>query len=156
MKDVFAGKSLGGSSPQEIAEFEEFVHFRLPEDYRSFLEQFNGGVPHDATCLFASGLDLPGGSDIEVSQFFSLSRSHDSIQNLEEALESNVGWVAHTSIPIGSDNFGNLICLDSETGDVEWLLLERRFTLEFTKTFALRTGFAEFLDRLGPGAAFVG
>ena len=156
MKDVFAGKSVGGASPEEIAGFEEFVHASLPKDYCSFLQRFNGGIPDDATCLFASGLDLPGGSEIEVAQFFSLSRNHESIRNLEEALESNVGWVAHTSIPIGCDNFGNLICLDCETGDVEWLLLERRFTLDFTKTFALRSGFVEFLERLGPGAAFAG
>lgn len=152
MRDVFAGNSLGGASPAQVDEFEEFIHAKLPADYRNFLVTSNGGIPSPSISLYSSGLELPGGSDIEVSQFFTLATSHPVVRNLHREIEKNIGWLAMSSICIGADDFGNLICLDCESGKMEWLLLEARFQLDFARTFELGVEFSEFLEKLEVGA----
>lgn len=152
MKDVFAGKCVGGANHDRVTAFEEFIHASLPADYRAFLLEFNGGVPANETCQFESKTELPGGSAIDVGQFFTLNQDHAVVRNLHAEIEANVGWLGMNSICIGSDLFGNLICLDCETAHVEWLLLEGRFNLDFSRAFDLCVSFSEFLERLAPGA----
>jgi hypothetical protein len=152
MRDVFLGNSLGGSSPAQVDEFEEFIHTKLPSDYRNFLVNFNGGVPSPSSSLYRSGLELPGGSDIEVSQFFTLATNHPVVRNLHREIEANIGWLAMSSICIGADDFGNLICIDCENGQMQWLLLEARFQLDFARIFELGVELPELLQRLEAAA----
>ncbi len=152
MRDVFAGNSIGGGTSARVDEFEEFIHTKMPADYRDFLVAFNGGQPSPSSSLYRSGLELPGGSEIEVSQFFTLESSHPVVRNLHRELEKSIGWLGMSSICIGADDFGNLICLDCETGFVEWLLLEERFQLDFARTFELGVRLPDFLDKLEAGA----
>ena len=152
MRDVFAGNSLGETSPAQLDEFEEFIHTKLPSDYRNFLLNFNGGLPSPSSSVYRSGLELPGGSDIEVSQFFTLATDHPFVRNLHREIEENIGWLGITSICIGADDFGNLICLDCETGRLQWLLLEGRFHLDFARIFELDVELPGFLERLEAGA----
>jgi hypothetical protein len=87
-----------------------------------------------------------------VSQFFTLESSHPVVRNLHRELEKSIEWLGMNSICIGADDFGNLICLDCETGFVEWLLLEERFHLDFARTFELGVRLPDFLDKLEAGA----
>ena len=151
MRDVFNGKSIGGGTLARVDEFEQFIQAKLPTDYRQFLIDFNGGLPSSDISLYRSKFELPGGSEIEVSQFFTLNDGHAVVRSLRSDVEENVGWLGMTSICIGADDFGNLICLDCETGQLEWLLLEARFSLDFSRIFQLQVSFSDFIDQLEKG-----
>lgn len=125
---------------------------KVPPDYRDFLVTFNGGKPSAFSSSYRSSLELPGGSEIEVSQFFTLESAHSLVRNLHREIEQAIEYLGMTSICIGSDDFGNLICLDCQTGFVEWLLLEERFSLDFLRTFELGVSLPEFLEKFEPGA----
>jgi hypothetical protein len=138
-------------SEHDIAEFERFIHSHLPSDYRAFLLKWNRCIPGVLSDTYHSTVKLPGGNEVTVEVFYSLSRTFAKLGNLHKKLESNVGIVSHQSIPIGHDSFGNLICLDCETGNVSWLLMESRFTFDLHRDFDLGIPFGVWIESLGPG-----
>lgn len=136
---------------QDIAEFEGYIHARLPNSYRDFLLKWNGCIPANDCDTFKSPVKLPGGNEVTVESFYTLSKDSSKIQNLHEALDSHVGIVPFDAIPIGHDSFGNLVCLDCQTGLVSWVLMEGRFTFDLHRDFEFSVTFAAFLAALGPG-----
>ncbi|MBN8418369.1 MAG: SMI1/KNR4 family protein [Verrucomicrobia bacterium] len=107
-----------------IAEFEKYIHAKLPTCYRDFLLKWNGCIPANDCDTFKSPVKLPGGNEVTVEAFYTLSKDESKIPNLHKALDSHVGTVPFDAIPIGHDSFGNLVCLDCQTGLVSWVLME--------------------------------
>ena len=131
--------------------FEEFANTRLPEDYANFLLHYNGCVPSPQTDTFVPVGELPGGNEITVQQFFSLSDQCSSLRSLFNELESDVGFLPMTTIPIGEDSFGNVIGIDCETGLVNWTLCEERFTFDYLRNFELDVTMTKFIESLKAG-----
>ena len=101
------------ASPDAIRQAESRLGVTLPDDYKSFLQQQNGGEPE--------GNFLEGGDDIGGAHVrYFLSAGPNGIEGLED-LESvrweyspdgNADYVLDPSVlPIAQDAFGNLICL---------------------------------------------
>ncbi len=138
-------------SPADIRSFEEFAHASLPQEYTEFLLRWNGCVPASDADTFTSADELPGGNEITVHQFFSLSDKNPPMRSLYAELEVDVGFMPMTTIPIGEDSFGNVIGLDCETGLVNWTLCEQRFALDCLRNFDLGITFSAFIESLKPG-----
>ena len=136
---------------KDVAEFEAYIHAKLPNDYRDFLLERNGGIPANECDTFKSPMKLPGGNEVTVEAFYTLSKNESKIPNLHKALDAHVGIVPFDAIPIGHDSFGNLVCLDCQTGLVSWVLMEGRFTFDLHRDFEFSVTFADFLTALGPG-----
>lgn len=151
----FAGFSpkLSGSpcSPADIRDFEEFAHASLPTEYTEFLLRWNGCVPASDADTFTSSIELPGGNEITVHQFFSLTDELPELRSLYAELEADVGFMPMTTIPIGEDSFGNVIGLDCETGLVNWTVCEERFSLDCLRNFDLGITFSVFIESLKSG-----
>jgi hypothetical protein len=95
------------AAEEAILAFEAEYHFRLPDDYRSFLKTHTGGQPApDDTFTFEDDSGPTGG---RVNQFFSLGGSGPD--SLETCLQGVAGSLPPQALPIGEDDFGNLICL---------------------------------------------
>jgi hypothetical protein len=94
-------------SESDISNIEIRFGVVLPEQYRRFLIDFNGGIP---TPDIVDIEDLPGGS-ADVQVFFGIGRSPES---------SNIEWNLVTLaerlkkmllLPIASDSGGSVFCL---------------------------------------------
>ncbi|MEX8505370.1 SMI1/KNR4 family protein [Leptothrix ochracea] len=102
-----AGPNIGAS---DIAPIEAELGVVLPDSYRQFLINSNGGAPTPDT------IDVPGalGSPTDVQVFFGIGRSVES---------SDLGWnlalvrercPSLQALPIACDSGGNLFCLKFE------------------------------------------
>lgn len=135
----------------DIKAFEEFANTTLPGAYAAFLLKFNGCVPTTSNDTYHGDVELPGGNEITVQQFFSLSNTCPPLRSLYQELKADVDFMPVTSIPIGVDSFGNVIGLDCETGLVNWTLCEKRFWLDYLRNFDLGISFDLFIASLKPG-----
>ena len=135
----------------DVLEFEEFIHATLPKDYRDFLLKWNGCVPANECDTLKSPVELPGGNEVTIHVFYTLSKHSPKLGNLHEMLETHIGIMPLDAIPIGHDSFGNLVCLNCQTGLVSWILMETRFSLDYYRDFEFGVTFSDFLGALGPG-----
>jgi len=105
MKQVKNANQFGKLDERRLCNFEQRIGARLPEEYRVFLVDHNGGtpVPNHFNTLGESG-----GS--RLNEFYGL---HDgpSYANLEDSYEVYLGRMPASVIPIASDPFGNAICI---------------------------------------------
>lgn len=96
----------GPATPERVAAFEDRIGHALPDDYRRFLLTDNGGQPERP--VFAVPPD-----HWDVLRY--LPGLHDGpyYHNLEYPLRTyrDEGRMPPELIPIGSDPFGNWICL---------------------------------------------
>ena len=163
MANIVDPLPAGPTSEAEIVKFEEHIGHRLPDDYRDFLIQHNGGHPDpDAFTLVMDNVEE---EDI-VMCFFPM---HDmSLGTVEvEKLEELRSWPIHCAwedlqndlailyekeldeplLPIGTDGSSNYLCvvLDGiRKGKV--LFLEH----EMAETAFLADSFTTFLASLRP------
>ncbi|RBP46061.1 SMI1/KNR4 family protein SUKH-1 [Roseimicrobium gellanilyticum] len=135
----------------DIEEFESFLHTELPVEYKNFLMQFNGCIPAYNCDSHHTPIDLPGGKTITVHQFYSLSNQCEPIRNLHEETENCIGFLPSTAFPFAHDSFGNVLCLECDSGNVHWILLEERYTLDYMRVFDLGVTFKVFLEGLQAG-----
>ncbi len=138
-------------SERDILEFEGYIHAKLPNAYRDFLLKWNGCIPANDCDTFKSPVKLPAGNEVTVEAFYTLSKDASKIRNLHKVLDLHVGIVPFDAIPIGHDSFGNLVCLDCQTGLVSWVLMEVRFPFDLHRDFEFSVTFADFLAALRPG-----
>ncbi|WP_437494839.1 SMI1/KNR4 family protein [Sorangium sp. So ce1014] len=90
----------------DISKFEQRIGAILPEQYRRFLLEFNGGIPTPGT------VDVEGlpGASTDVQVFFGIGSSIESsdlnwnLTTLAERLEDEL-------LPIAIDSGGNVFCL---------------------------------------------
>lgn len=90
-----------------VIALEQFLKFRLPDDYRQFLLDANGGRPEPNAFPLQ---DNPNDTFGLIERFFSLGNDdsdHDLIDNL--AVFQN--RVPSDLLPIAFDPGGNIICL---------------------------------------------
>lgn len=91
---------FGTISKETITEFEDANDIKLPEQYRRFIELYNGGeTPHTSFSLNGVSSDLKGLYGIGKVKY-----SFDLVQKEE------VKGVCY--LPIGMDSFGNDIMID--------------------------------------------
>ena len=99
--------SKGPAEESAVNVLEQFLKLRLPDDYRGFLLDTNGGQPDpNAFPLQGNPYDTFG----LVEYFFSAS-SHDSDYDLLDNTEVFQNRVPADLLPIAFDPGGNLICL---------------------------------------------
>jgi len=115
------------------------------------LQECNGCIPATFADTYLSAVELPGGNDITIHQFYTLSDECPPLRSLYRELEADIGFMPMISIPIGEDSFGNVIGLDCETGLLNWTLREERFRLDYLRNFDLEIGFTALLASLRPG-----
>lgn len=80
----------------------------LPDDYRRFLAEINGGRPESSEFVFQTS---DGSTDSLVDWFLTRNFSQE-LYTLSEYGEMYKGRVLTMMLPITCDSFGNLVFLD--------------------------------------------
>lgn len=136
----------------DITAFEQAFGFALPDDYRQFLLDVNGGGPAESNCEYAKGV---------VNHLFSLNDDDESSDLLTRAERARQDLHTKELLFVGHDDGGGrfLIALDVEHRGSVWLQVhegrpddanprvlwhDRR---DFTK---LADSFAAFMSSLRP------
>lgn len=91
------------ASLKDIVAFEKELSSYLPEDYRCFLANCNGGEVHHTHVDPDSGADL--------RSLFGLNATFLS-NDLRENYEITSEWIPRQLLPIGDDSSGKKFCLD--------------------------------------------
>lgn len=134
-------------SESDVAEFEERVGHRLPDDYRVFMLESNGGVPRANY--------LPSNENVGVRAFFMLG--DDPHYAIGEMLRVFEGRYPVGMLPVAEDSSGNLLLIDvgrQEMGSV-WFW-EHEFEAEDDEPprpdniTRIASSFHELLDALRP------
>ena len=143
-------------SQEQISLLEKELAIELPESYRGFLLETNGGEPSPDEFI------VPGweGEASAVSSFFSIS--DDKEAGLESEILSFKARIPDSIIPIGTDPGGNLICIgiaDTNRGKVYFWDHEDELDengeskLDFSNTYLVAGSFDEFMENLTDDAA---
>jgi hypothetical protein len=132
-----------------IVELEAAVGARLPDDYRQFLLQMNGGRPRPNV-----DVDVPGlpGTPTDIQVFLGLARPEES-----ERIDMTMSWLSERVIgglmPIARDSGGSVFCLSlrsHDRGAVLFCDLQEVFA-DFgvePMVYLVAESFKEFLSRL--------
>ncbi|MGK3970046.1 SMI1/KNR4 family protein [Sorangium sp. So ce118] len=137
-------------SDADVSKLEQRLGAALPEQYRQFLLEFNGGSPTPDT------VDIEGlpGTSTDVQIFFGIGRSVESsdldwnLTTLAERLEEGL-------LPIAADSGGNVFCLalrGRRRGNILYCDLQSVFSdLEATpELFPVASNFDAFLTKIRP------
>jgi len=90
--------------PERLEEVERDLGSPLPDDYRAFLNEYNGGYPEPDGFLFdRNGVPSKG----MVDRFLSIYSGESS--NLERYLKTYKGRMPANLVPIAKDPGGNLV-----------------------------------------------
>lgn len=92
---------------ERIAAFEKAVEGVLPEDYKSFLKQKNGGRPKPNYLLFKKRNGRE--EDTALQYFYALC--DERVGSIEENFGIMKGRIPAGFLPIATDSFGNKILL---------------------------------------------
>ena len=126
---ILRSNSYGPLAPKTLEDFEHELGVSLPEEYRTFLLQHNGGTPQPA-CFLAPDDPLEGDaspqSEREVVCFFALHNNawSDSTMQGSLALPLQEAWRDLSAeqqesnlLPVGKDWSGNYICVGYQGQD---------------------------------------
>lgn len=106
--EIINANPFGALSQNRLEEFEKQIQSRLPQDYRDFLLQYNGGQP--APSFFWI---VPEEDGSEVERFYGI---HDQTWH---SLETYVGeqryGIPSSLLPIADDGTSNFVCIDIST-----------------------------------------
>src|ERR1700722_8832612 len=97
-------------SENVLKAIEEFWGYTLPQNYRKFLLEYNGGEPSNKVFNFKDQTD---GSCLDT--FFGIIKSFNDNILLKQQLSSI--RVPENTLPVGNDTFGNLILLSVKGPD---------------------------------------
>ena len=137
-------------SETDISDFETRIGVPLPEPYRRFLMDFNGGTPVPNTVDIEGLPETP--TDVQI--FFGIGRSVQS-----SCLEWNLTMLAERLkedlLPIACDSGGSVFCLclrGRDPGKVLYCDLQSAFAdLDaHLKLYSVAPVFEAFLDKLRP------
>lgn len=126
----------GPSLTEEIiAGFEAELGSALPDPYRLFLREYNGGQPWPECIDIAQLPESP--TDIQI--FFGLGRNIES-SDLRWILKTYEGLIQNGRLPIARDSGGNLFCIvlnGPESGKIIYFDISRdtEVTYEVARTF---------------------
>jgi hypothetical protein len=97
--------SDSGATPGQIQAIEEQIGFELPDDYRRFLAEVNGGRPQPRE------FEGPNGNG-SVMHFFFTADPAAPYYVITSEIEMYEDRIPKGLLPIGGDPFGNLVLLD--------------------------------------------
>lgn len=147
LKMLFSKESI---SEIEIAEFEQFIDYKLPDDYKTFLLKYNGGRPaHDVFDFYLYKEDASS-----VNMLFSLGK--EKFFNLYSFYINYKQRIPLGFIPIANDPGGNLILMnliDAKNGIYFW---DHEFEADealneipsMSNMCLIKPSFNEFIDSL--------
>lgn len=104
---------------EEIRRIEKMIDTKLPGSYLRFLDSSNGGSPQFGTFICED-------QEWTIDTFFPLTSAHDKFEHsisVEWSYKHRWRGAKMEILPIGSDPFGNQICLDLSTPGVEKVIL---------------------------------
>lgn len=172
MTEIVGSLKHGPPSAKLLAAFEKQIGAKLPEDYKQFLRQHNGGKPEP------NGFDF-GGQPWGVECFFPL-REFDPVEfedigfndlpnwpvqcaweDLQTDLKGlyadcdldNQGYQLDRLLPIGTDGYSNYFCLVLEGDETGSLVF---FDHETGCVTPLAASFSEFVSGLCPLRSMAG
>ncbi|MDA0954001.1 MAG: SMI1/KNR4 family protein [Proteobacteria bacterium] len=130
---------------QDIALVEAELGVVLPDSYRRFLLQYNGGSPTPDT------IDVPGanGSPTDVQVFFGIGRTSES-----SGLAWNLALIRRRCsgihvLPVACDSGGNLFCFEIEHG-VALKVIYCALDDPDCVTYEVAASFDEFIVKIRP------
>ena len=135
------------ASLNDVKRVELRVGATIPEAYRNFILNENGGEPK---CVEYPIPDL--GTSSDVNTFFAFGDGAEIEMAIEELTQS--GESVHQIVPVGCDGYGNLILLDLRNGREEVLYWDR--LRDFSQSnenydcYVIAYSFARFLTILQP------
>lgn len=161
MATITGSGKFGLASPAQIARLEKTVGAVLPDAYKAFLREYNGGRPAPDGFVFDSTWEEAAEEDA-VFCFFPL---REGVRFQVENVEQLEGWPIHCAwadlqndlesldgleldsklLPIGTDGSGNYFCIVLEGDDVGRVVL---FEHEQASVAPLADDFNAFLDGL--------
>lgn len=138
------------STLDDINNLEKLYSSTLPQDYKSFLTEYNGGFPDDNMFRSPFFEELVG-----VRYFFGFNSI--SCMDLMSHIKTFKNRVPENVIPIGEDDCGNLFCLSLRDKDYNavyfWdheLEADEDEPPTESNLFKLTNNFNEFLEGLEP------
>lgn len=174
MPPIIKPNSAGPTSEAEIAALESYLGHALPEEYRSFLLQHNGGQPQpDAVtinifgddeedlvmCLFPVRDPSIGSVEVEEMEQLRVWPVHCAWDDLQSDLKNLYEQeFEYPLLPIGTDGSCNYYCIElsgPDRGSVHFLENEMADTQRLAPSFDAflnllrpreRTDYAEELD----------
>ena len=150
--EIEDANEFGELTPEQLVEFEQRYRLKLPEDYRSFLLEFNGGRPKPEIIDFIQN----GDDQSDIVNYLGGIHNGEYWARLEWQIDSLKDRVPKGFIPIGDDPGGNayLIGIDGETfGKIYFWDHENEAALEekepsFENMSLIASSFTEFLNKL--------
>ena len=145
---------FGGLTLEKLKEFEQTFGIKLPDDYRSFLLKYNGGVPEPGIVDFIEH----GENQSDVVNYLCGIHSGEYWASLEWYMDMYKGRIPAGFIPFGYDPGGNLYLISVEgehPGKVYFWDHENEAGI-FDEEPGLKNmsfisnSFTEFLDKLRP------
>jgi hypothetical protein len=124
-----------------VVKLEEAIGHRLPDDYRSFLLETNGGVPVPNGVVVRGWPD--GSTDVQV--LFGVNRTYEA-SRIEWCYSILVAHVGNDVLPIARDSIGNFFVMH--------LVGARRGAIEFVdvgddyRTYLVVASINDLLDSL--------
>jgi cell wall assembly regulator SMI1 len=100
--------SQSGATEESLIRLESEIGHLLPQEYRQFLKDLNGGAPDPSGFIFET---KDGQSDSSVRYFLTLDQNEKNY-SLKVFLSRYKNRIPEGVIPIGCDSFGNLILID--------------------------------------------
>ncbi len=136
----------------DLARFERSIGARLPEQYRAFLLETNGGwFPHQVVFV-SPGVDFRTDC-LAVAELYGLSKDADSLDDLSGTYRVVHQQLPEGFIPIANDGVGNQICIVASDRDFGAIWLwdhESGFSNQWPPTNSRRIAetFDKFFDNL--------
>ncbi|WP_282609455.1 SMI1/KNR4 family protein [Pelagibius sp. Alg239-R121] len=136
---------------EKLANFENNNQLKLPEDYKSFMLQYNGGKP--VPCDFPLIGHREESSDVVV--FYGVDYELKALE-LQKNFDSIIGYFADPAFdkffPIANDSFNDLICLDLSDEHYGAVVFIDRVPMwkDYTakEIYVIADSFSAFLDML--------
>jgi hypothetical protein len=150
--EIEGANEFGELLPEQLLEFEQRHNIKLPEEYRSFLLQFNGGRPKPEIIDFIQY----GDDQSDMVNYLGGIHNGEYWASLEWHIDSLKSRIPKGFIPIGDDPGGNayLIGTDGEIfGQIYFWDHENEAALEekepdFKNMSLIANSFTEFLNKL--------
>jgi hypothetical protein len=140
---------FGSLSSRTLLEFERKHSLRLPEDYRRFLLEHNGGDPHPTNTIDFEESGRSTSSDV---QFIYGIHGGEYWASLEWHLECYEGRIIEDGLPIAGDSFGNqyvLVTRGERAGQVYFWDHERETDPPgYANMSYVAASFTEFTEKL--------
>ena len=140
-------KGFGKLTEKDILEFEEYLGFELPQDYRKFLKEYNGGIPdYNKNCFYIK--DLKEETMLDVLYGINIEKNFD----LKEWNDEYGCDLLPKMLIIGSDPGGMMIILSSDEKDGGIYLWDHAHEYEQSteelNSYKIADSFQEFIENL--------